>query len=290
MIDRNLSNSAENVFRILNKLLLSDCNRNFFEKDFSKDSFLIYISTLKKAGFDIGKIKGAFNYNLKNNINILGFDDEDIEFLTEIKKILMQSNNYMNVIYYNNFLLKLLKYADAKFKKEITNIIENISLKLSEHKFIFQLEKYINNKIPIKINYTSNLKEKTFKILPLYLQLDNSKMYLWGIDNTIKGLRCLKINRINTITEINEHFEAKEENNFGVCEFTNKEYLKVFNENNIKLLEKNKDKDTVKIYFPNQFEFFQKILSLGTTSKITEPINLKNEFIKTINNIREKYE
>ena len=47
--NKNLSNSAIRVFRILKKLMLSDCSKTELLDDFSDDSLLFYINTLKKA-------------------------------------------------------------------------------------------------------------------------------------------------------------------------------------------------------------------------------------------------
>ncbi|MCQ2957876.1 MAG: WYL domain-containing protein [Candidatus Gastranaerophilales bacterium] len=256
----------------------------------SKDSFLIYISTLRHIGFEIGKESETFTYYLKNNIDMLFLNKNDIKILSEIKKLFLQANNYKDVINYNNFLFKLSKYTDDFAKNKIMNIVEQSSIKLSEHEKILFLEDCVNNKTPLLILHNSNSIKKTFKILPISLKLENAKLYLWGKDNDIEEPRCLTVDKISEVKIIDEKFECYKDKSFGICEFKNQIYLKLFDESNFEILNKHNNKDIVKVYFSNQFEFFQKILTLGTDCKIIENEELKEKFKQLILNIGKKYE
>ena len=290
MTDRNISNSALKIIKILYKLLNSDCEREVLQEDMSDDSFYIYLNTLRKAGFLVQKQSGNI-YTLDGKTNLLKFDDIEITFLSKIKEMFSQVNNYKNIIDYNNFLLKLLKYTDKSTEENIKKIINAKPINLSMYKNIFLLEEHIKNKKFLTITYNSaNLKPKTFTIFPLYLKLENEKFYLWGIDNTIEDLRCLIVNRILDIKTSNQTFDITHRENYAICEVNNKNYLKVFDENIIVLLKKENKSEIIKITFSNQFEFFQKVLSLGLNCKILESLNLHNDFKQIILNIGNKYE
>lgn len=288
----NYSNSAIKVFGILQKLLEKDCSKSELLEDFSDDSLLLYINTLKKVGFEITSPKSKYDeYGLLENWNFPNFNNADINLLTKIKSVLAQKSDYLSVLNFNNLLLIFSKYTTNKTKEKLNKIIAQKPFGLDLHEKLIYFQKCIENKTSLLITYKSPNSDKNyFEILPQAIKLENSKVYLLGYENQIIEKRCLRPEKIIATQEIINLKHKQWEKPFVVCEFDLKSQNFLEEDVDVELIENKKDKIIVKVSSWNNFELLQKILCYGDLCKVISPENFQEKIRKTIALIKENYD
>ena len=224
MINRtNIVNSGARVFRILQKLFVEDCTKKELLNGFSEDSLAIYLNTLKKLGIKITfPNRGCPYYSLREGMNFINFNDEDIKLLSEIKGLLALKASYQDIVNFNILLLKLAKYTNQYYAEKMLAVINQKPFGIELHDTIFDLQNCIREKHPLLITYNSpNSSINYFKVLPKFLKLENGKIYLWCDDNSLKESRYLRLDRIINFKILDEFYETILVNNYAICEFIN---------------------------------------------------------------------
>ncbi len=288
--DNNLSNSSLKVIGILKALMLSPMSGRNLCENFSNDTLNIYFNTLEKAGIKISSFKKPHRYFIKENINFIDFSDNDFIVLSEMKKIIGQNYSVKNILSFNNSLEKLKLYTNKINADKIDKIIAAPPFGSNLHAKIISLQNYIVKGESISIYYRSPKSgREILRILPLYLKTDNTKLYLFCLDNKLSEYRCLKVTRIEKIKSVSDNISEKKGNYYAICEIKNYKNI----QNNfldIQLIKKEKSKVLAKINYSNRFVLFQKLISLGCNCKIIEPAELKNTFYDILKSIKELYE
>ena len=287
----NLLNSGERVFRIFSELLKSDCHKTKLLDNFSEDSLFVYINTLRKLGLDITvPTRKNTCYSIKECLNLINFNEEDIKIFSKMKEILSQKSSYNDVLAFNNILLKFSKYTNKYFTEKLCKVIEQKPFGLEMHEKILGLQNCIDSKKTILISYNSpNSKKNYFKIMPKYLKLENQKMYLWCYDNAFYEARYFRLDRLLDFKILDEPYENINQEKYAVCKFINTGKDLFEQNSNCEIILKNNDFLLVKFYFENNFEFMQKIFSYSHDCEVLEPADLRETFRQKIDLIRKIY-
>ena len=290
MRDKNLANSAVKVFSVYKKLLSSNVRKTDLLSDFSEDSLLVYLNTLKHLGILISYPKrSCLFYSMKNNFDFLNLTSQDIRLFSDIKKLLSENSTYLDIINFNNFLVGLTKYVSIDCAGELNKIISQLPFGVSLHEKLFLLQKFIEDKQAILVEYNSpNSTLNYFKILPKSLNLRKGKMYLWGADNLLGELRCIRVDRINSISEIEETI-INVEKKFAVCKFSLEAKKNLLSTENIEILSEDIGGIVCKYSFYNDFMAIQELLNYGLSCEVLEPEYLRDEIKEKIFKIGELY-
>ncbi len=282
----NIANSGFRVFSILQKILNNPVSKEELCDGFSEDTLAIYLNTLKAFGVEVFRPsrKSSF-YALKKVPNFADFSEKDIKVLTKIKENLAQKASWKDVLTYNSFLLKLSAFTDEKIANKLKSVVAQKPFGQEEHEKISLLQKYIEAKTPLLLGYDSPRSNKNyFKILPKYLKLQNKKLYLWCLDNSIEDARYLRVERIFDIKILEEAYEDKFESNYAICEILNPSLFE--SDADAQVLKTTPEKLLVKYHFENSFEFIQKILNFGLDCRILEPEEMREKFKQKLNLMR----
>ncbi len=288
--ENNIANCAARVFLILQKILKSNPSKSELLQGFSEDTLAIYLNTLESFGLEILYEKRRNStYQLKESINFANFTDNHIKMFALVKEVLAQSADWNDVVVYNNLLLRFANFTDKKYSKLLENIVQDKPFGANMHEKIFQLQKYIDKKISLLVDYNSPSSSKNyFKILPKYLKLQNKRLYLWGFDSSINEVRYLRIERISDFKKIEETYAEQVDFKYAICEISQEEF--VGENDTTEILRETSNKYVVKYHFENSFEFMQKIFSYGNDCKILEPNELREDFRQKLDLIRGIYE
>lgn len=289
--DNNIANCAYKVFNIYQTLYRNDSEQNELIQNFSADSLLLYFNSLKKAGIKLKHPnKSNKKYHLENRLNFIIFEEMDFKFLNKFKILLGKKSDYASLIKYNEFLIELTNYVGNKQKAKLIELSQKKPLNYQKQKLLAKLEHNIKNRLPIKIIYQTATKTiKYFSILPQYIQIKNSTLYLWGQDNSLKEIRCLKIDNILQIQNLTEVFDENLTTPYVLLEVSDPNPL-LANNNIFKVVSKTKNKYIYKFYFKNYFELSQQILNLGSSCKIIEPVEIKKIIKEKLLRIKQLYE
>ena len=120
------------------------------------------------------------------------------------------------------------------------------------------------------------------------LKLQKSKAYLWAVDSSLDELRCIRVDRINSIAKIDEVILDKEEK-YAICRFSPRIKDFLISDENMEILSETNDSIVARYYFYNDFSAIQKILSYGLFCEILEPSYLRTQIQEKILNIRMLY-
>ncbi|MCR4880756.1 MAG: WYL domain-containing protein [bacterium] len=290
MTEPNTVNTAARAFDILKKLCEKDCQPEELLCGFSDDTLRLYLNSMKLCGINFSSpTRVKKEYSLVENLDFLNFSLQDYKNLLNIKKIISQEDTYNEVIEFNNFIEKLAKYTGKAGKEKLLKILDAKPFSPKLHDMIFEIEKAVSLSKLLLIKYTSpNSLINYFKILPKYLKIQNSKIYVYGTDASIKEVRYLPLIRIKSLKIIDEPVETVDVGNYAICRFNPlKNDMNKFE--NIKILEKTPEKVIAKIYYENTFEFIQKVLNCAKDCIILEPQDIKKEVANIIKEVGELY-
>jgi len=289
--DKNLSNSAIKVLDIYKRLLCNNFTKNELLNGFSEDTLFIYLSSLNKIGVKVSKNKETSKYFIEKNINVINFSKNDFSILAKIKKYISSSNSINDIIVFNNLLEELKVFSDEENSCKLQNIIDAAPFGIKIHSNILDLEYFIKTQSTISVLYNAPKSgEKNFILLPLYLKILNSKVYVWCKDSTMQELRCLKVDRIVSMSKVKQQLSIDYPENYAICQFSSNLDINKFNDFNIEIVKQECNSIIAKVYYFNHFEFMQKILSCGTECEVLEPNNMKEKIFKTIESVKSLYE
>ena len=287
----NLSDCAIKVFQIWKKLTFEGKAKSDLLEDFSDDSLNFYLNTLRELEIKLSlQDSKPHKISIVDNINLLNLNENDIEFLEKLKEALSNQTSYLPIKNFNEFLFQLSQFTNKYYKEKLFEIANKKPLNIEIHKKIELLEKCIKNNIPILISYQSpNSSTNYFKLIAQEIKLENSKLYLLGYDENIVAERYLRIERIKSIREIIKKQNNSRHKVFAICEFEKENLNYIKNEKEIEFLN-DKNKIIVKIFGENNFKLLQRLLYLGTACKIIEPKGLDKKIKEKIKLILENYE
>ena len=268
--------------------LLTECG--LVDKNYSSDTIRIALSTLKALGCEMSRPckSNGFKYKLLTYPFSLKIEDGEILSLKTIYSNLTKDASYRKALAFHKLFNTLSKHiTDEKvveklyditgFKKYKKEIFETVLDQLGKH-----------NSIEL-IYLSPTNKSKVHTIIFGDLFLKNNKLYIQGTDvemNKPITLNLLRVEKINSVTETKQPFVSE------ACNVTyvlrNKEYHKLPDGHSIKDLKK--DSVTIEAEFTNPFFAVQYLLSLGADCTVIEPLEIRNEIIDKLTELRKVYE
>lgn len=293
--NNNISNCGIRVFDIYKALWLNDVSQKALLKDFSPDSLLFYINTLKQLSINIKHpTKKHPFYQLENRLDFIDISAKDFKFLIKFKNYLSENMNYTQMMNFNTFLIELTKYVNNDNQIALKEIANSLPLRYERHNLIKKIENSINKNNIIQIKYLSGKQTiKTFLILPQFLQFKNDILYLWGKDNSLNDIRCLRVEKILSVKNYNYILKDNVINQNEVyLKFNNSVKYLIENDKEIQIINSEIENNliTAKFYFKNQFDFIQKVLSFGQNCKIDKSTKLSSLLKEKLLTIKEIYE
>jgi len=289
--NRNLSNSSSRTLDIFFKLLTSEQEKEELLSEFSEDSLSIYLETLKRVGIKIEKNKKTKKYSIVENINLLNFNSQDSKNFAKIKTLISNKTSIENIIDFNNLLCNLAQISDTKTKNNLLEIANDLPFGPDWHSKILFLEECIKSQTNIKLIYNSpRVGLEEFLLLPVFLKVNNSKLYLWAKDNYLPDIRCFRLDKIISIEKTKEAIKEVNLDNFAICELVAGFDLKKLDKEKIEIIEQNNERIKIKLFYLNTFELLQKVLKLGNECKILEPTEFQEKLTEQLKQIRSLYE
>ena len=283
MSNSNIANTAVSTFEILKKLSEKDCLQRDLLSGFTDDTLRLYINSMKQCGIRISSpSKAKKEYSLVENLDFLNFSSQDYKNLLNVKKMFSQKDNYKKIVEFNNFILLLSKYTDLSGKEKLLKILEAVPFSYRMHDMISEIEEAISASKLLLTEYTSpHSATNYFKILPKYLKIQNHKIYLYGVDISIKEMKYLPLSRIKTLKITDEPINFCDVKKYAICEFNLlKNDIKKFE--NVEILKKTTKKIIAKVYYENNFEFIQKVLSCAMDCIIIEPLSEREKIAECL--------
>ena len=250
----------------------------------------VYINSLKRIGCEIKRNKGEdkiSKYYISQNPFDLQVTPEQSNSIIKIYKSLVKSMDIKDILYMYKFLNKIDKYIQDK---DFINSVKNISmLKDIDISLLEKLIDCCDNKNCIVVKYRSpNSGEKEMEIQTNKIEISNYKIYLNGFGYEYNQNTSFPVSRIKEIIEIKEtNKNLINQKKYKVQYEIKKD--KYIENNNEKIIKEYDDKYLVEAAITNKFYLKQKLLELGADCKVVGPAEFKNEFIKTLKDMKAKY-
>jgi len=269
--------------------LVTDCG--LVDKNYSKDTIRIALSTLKAIGCEITRPckSSEFKYKLLSHPFALKISDLEIQALKTLYNNIVNGSDLKKALNFKSFLDKLAKHICndsvhatlnnfTAFKKVEQPVYEALIAQDGKH-----------NTLEITYSNPSNNKpsKKTFIFGSMFLK--TNKLYVEGIDvNSNKNIvfNASRIVSVDSVTESRSPYQNKA---FKVkYKLTNPE-LHTLDESQ-KVLKAKKGEILVETEFKNNFFALQHVLSLGPDCTVVEPESLKDDVVKKLTELRRIYE
>ena len=261
-----------------------------FDKNNSDDILRIDLNTIKSAGCEITRPcpSNGYKYVLKKHPFSLNLTKEDIKLLKKVYNKAKNNSNLNTLINLDNLFKKIAEFV---FDEDIKEYILGISVlkyyNIEEIKeFINDCEQHKTIELVYRNPETKKDSQKTIKAQKLVFQ--NDKIYLYGYDIEKKISTVLLIKRIKKI--ISKFFDN---NNFSINETSVTFKLKNFDTDvlteNEFVIEKNEDFCIINGTYHNDFLAIQRMLYFGPNCTVIEPLEIKNEIITKLKEMREVY-
>jgi len=257
----------------------------------SNDILRIDINTLKAAGCEISRAskKTDYKYVLTEHPFSLNINDEQFKTVQKVyKKIEKDLSVEMLLEYYTLFK----KISDFVYGCETKERLMGLSaLKHFNVEFVENLLKdcKLKNILTIIYNNPTNRNIIPHEILAQQLVFKNNKLYLYGYNLKKQKPIVLNIKRILKILSRRKNNDETTTESTEVIFYLKKNCIHNLDENE-EVIEKLEDNYLVKGKYHNEFLAIQRILSFGAGCKIVEPVELKNEIIKKLVEMRKVYE
>ena len=266
-------------------------NHEYLHESISIDTLRIYLNSLREVGCKISKktINGTTRYWIDSHPFALKFDEKQIKSIIKIYKAISKNIEVRDLIALQTFFTKISQYVEnEELKLKLQNIspISNI-----DYQLILDLLKYAQNNTEINVYYNSaNSGKKDITIIVDKVFINNSKLYISGINseyNTYSSFLVSKIIKINSIN-LKEKTLSTPELTVGY------QYTKDDNENfellnNEKIIQNKDNVLTVEITSKNKFEITQRIMSHSIKCKVLYPQSYKEDIIATLKRMKEGY-
>ena len=300
---KNIVNTGYKLIKIL-KLLLEnpksyeEINKNFLKdesisKPTSDDMICIYINTLRQLGCRISRPSKSnnFKYVLLNHPFKINISEKDSFILSQIIENIFIENNWKmawDVIELFKELQSLCtEYSDTSF---LNNLHYHFKIK---NELMHKLAYYCENSKLISLKYNSPKSgTKNVKIIAEKITLENNHFYIWGYNTEQKTNIYIRIDRIVDVNIISINqcsipkkplFKAKYKL-FGNAKINFQETPSA------KIISQTSNYIEIEEEVSNKFYFIQKILQHAEECVVSEPLSIKEEIIKIIEEVLAIYE
>lgn len=263
----------------------------YIKEKISKDAIRVYFNTLKELGCTIEKTQdsGITKFEIDRHPFELKITEAQIKSIAKIYKAIAQSISLEEQVALQIFFGKISKFInDEKLKNKLFFVtpLKNLDLKL-----VTNLIKYAKNNIEITMLYNSPQSGKKEIILLVdKVEINNNKLYVFGISSQHKSYARFLVERITKI--INVNFEQKTlqipEITVGY-EYTQKDNIELELLECEKIISKNGNIFHVEMIANNKFDIIQRILSHTNRCKVLYPENIKSDIIYELKKMKEEY-
>lgn len=302
----NISVTAYRIISIFNMLLEAPCDDEEINerlqqdilgaRSLSKDTFYIYINTLRAIGCVISRPSMVNNYKyvLKSHPFNLILNDEEINALVEIRKYIATLDDWKLLVnvdrLYNNIIENLEAEEKKKFTQSIKSCLRDIEVN-HQAELINVLEKYCSKNRTLMINYMSpDSGEKTMEMIVDKLTYENGAFYLWGYNTEQDDTQYIRVDRIKEINAVNiknnQYIPKIYCVNYKLTGIHS--FMFTPDENEI-IIEKNDNYVIIEAKIQSKFKFIQRILSYGNDCIVISPDIIRKEVISKLKLILNSY-
>lgn len=264
----------------------------FIKESISIDTFRVYLTSLKRAGCQIVRIRKAdgSKYKLVSHPFELSIDDEQIKVIAKVYKTISKNIDIDELIILDNFLQKLVNLIN---NKKLRETYEKISVfRDADIELVKTLSKHCANNDEVTFLYNSPRSgQKQIRILTDKISFSNNKLYLYGTSLEYKQYAYFPVSRIETVLNVALH-----KTDISDIKVYTVGYELKGNDAEIRLgkdekIIEVKDNNTVLVEFTssNLFMIKQKILSYGSSCKVLYPDFVRQEIISTLKQMRAGY-
>ncbi len=249
------------------------------------------------------------NFSIQNSI----ITDKELSQLQSIVTQLSCFQGLPNFVWIEEIINKLETVLKSKGNYyPIVGFSQNYYLKGLEH--FIPLFEAIQNKQPLRIEYKSfkTKQDSVVVIHPYFLKEYNQRWFLFGLNNELKTISNMPLDRIQKVVNTNVLFVENELIDFeeyfddvvGVTVFRDKNpekiLLKIKNErwpyieskpiHGSQTIKENSDEYVlVQITVQINYELIALILSFGCDITVISPLSLQNTIIENINQSKQNY-
>lgn len=261
-----------------------------FDKKNSDDILRIDLNTIKLAGCELTRPckSNGFTYSLKKHPFALELTKDEVKLLKRVYTRIKDKINIKVLIAYDDLFRKISDFVfDEEIKENLLGISALKHFNVDEIKeFYSDCEQHKTLELVYKQPETKKEVLKNVKAQKLVFQ--NDKIYLYGYDKNIKASTVLFLKRIKKVlsktfdnadipsTEIEVIFKLKD---FDIEDLTESEAI----------LETNEKESLTKGVYYNNFLAIQRILSFGPKCTILEPMEIKEQVVAKLKEMREVY-
>ena len=267
-------------------------NNPHLKEKMSSDTMRVYMNSLKKIGCDIKRVKGddkISRYVISSHPFELNLTDAQKDSLITVYRILVESMDIKDLLYMNDLLEKIGRYVKDE---DFINEVRSISMLADIDKNILnELIDCCENKLEVVVNYNSPKSgKKDIGIITDKIEIKNNKIYLCGLGLEYKEYGMFQVNRISSIKEI----KASKTELPDLKEITVRYKLELPDgkfklDDNEKMIKKVGNKAVIEVTSSNEFLLRQKFLELGHSCEILEPERFKNDYIRTLKDMKARY-
>ena len=278
--------------RSYNDIIEYFANHDYINEKISIDTARVYINSLRVAGCVIEKTNRAegSKFVLISHPFELEVPPEQLKVFAKIYKTLSKNISVEELLMLEKFLRKLcLKIKNSEFQQ----IFEKISpLSSYDTELLENLLTCCRKKNQISVEYNSpHSGIKPMEIICNKIDFENNKLYLYGTSIDYKQSAYLQLSRIIKILEIKLH---KNENinipKIRALFTVNTNLQELLLKENEKIISVTNNHTLIEAISSNKFALKQRILSFGSACKVIEPVELRNEIIETLKNMRAGYQ
>jgi predicted DNA-binding transcriptional regulator YafY len=266
-------------------------NQPYIREQISIDTFRVYLTSLKRAGCKIERVRDkeekVSKYKIVSNPFELSFSNEQLNSIAKTYKALAKTIDIHELLLLEKFLRNVAKYnKDTQTFMDKTTVFKDIN-----PDWVQWLVQCADKKQQIIIEYNSpNSGVKLIEILTDKVGYVNNKFYLYGTGFEYKQYGSFLINRIVDIKAIKFRQEPIEDVKEITVGFEVRNNRNIELDKNERLLGVKGGTALIEISSSNIFSIGQRLLSFGPDCKILYPEDFRQEFISVLQEMRDGYE
>jgi hypothetical protein len=265
----------------------------YLRENISIDTIRVYLNSLKRIGCEVTRIREpgsrVSKYTILTNPFKINVSNEQLSSIIKTYRNIAKTITIHELLIIERFLRKIVRYINNENALELIekkSVLKGINLD-----FLSMLVEHADSQNQIIIEYNSpNSGKKFIELLAQRVEYLNNTFYLYGTSLEHSSFSSFLVSRILGIPQVkkNKTISADlkeitvgfELNTHSGCEPDGSE--KVIGVENGKLL--------LEITSSNTFDITQRLLAFGPDCKILYPQEFKDEFVKTLKQMRQGYD
>ena len=263
----------------------------YLREDVSTDTLRVYLTSLKRSGCVIEKMKKPDNgkYKLVSHPFELKISEDQIKGLIKIYKIILKSADFSDIYEYEKFINNLAVFTKNDTLREA---MEKVSVfKNIDKNVLDELVKYSKQKLKITVLYNSpRTNQKEIDIITDSLNLTDGKVYLSGIGLEYNKEANYLAERIIKIVDVDLENKPK----IKLQPITVRYELSSVAANTKladyeKIVEIKDDYVIIEAQTTNKFDIKRKIMEYGPCCTVLSPKDFREDIINTLKEMRAAY-